>query len=197
MTIEYRWQGSLAALVDFTNGEASRWYLDRLERFRAQYDLVSFKFDGGEAGWIPDYRKFHEQTVNPDYYGKAYIDAVCAEKNAAMVSSLEFRIGLHTQNQPIFVRMLDKDSVVGYDNGLKTLIPTALTFGLLGYPFVLPDMIGGNAYRNVSEGDFTSGLLGNFHIDIIITGRFPDKNGIQRNVINKIFFILMEVSPKN
>jgi len=43
--------------------------------------------------------------------------------------------------------MLDKDSVWGYDNGLKTLIPTLLHFGILGYPYTLPDMIGGNAYN--------------------------------------------------
>lgn len=33
------------------------------------------------------------------------------------------------------------------ENGLKTLIPAALLFGLLNRPFVLPDIIGGNAYK--------------------------------------------------
>jgi len=42
--------------------------------------------------------------------------------------------------------MLDKDSNWGYDNGLKAMIPTLLHFGIIGYPFTLPDMIGGNAY---------------------------------------------------
>ncbi|WP_432215026.1 TIM-barrel domain-containing protein, partial [Salmonella enterica] len=42
--------------------------------------------------------------------------------------------------------MLDKDSVWDTDNGLRTMIPSLLHFGILGYPYVLPDMIGGNAY---------------------------------------------------
>ena len=43
--------------------------------------------------------------------------------------------------------MMDKDSHWGHDNGLRTMIPTALLFSTLGYPFILPDMIGGNVYN--------------------------------------------------
>ncbi len=48
---------------------------------------------------------------------------------------------------PIFTRMLDKDTDWTKANGLATLIPTLLHFGLEGYVFVLPDMIGGNGYK--------------------------------------------------
>ena len=37
--------------------------------------------------------------------------------------------------------MLDKDTYWGSNNGLATLIPTLLHFGLIGYPFVLPGFI--------------------------------------------------------
>ena len=42
--------------------------------------------------------------------------------------------------------MGDKESRWGYDNGLQSLIPTILTMVILGYPYILPDMIGGNGY---------------------------------------------------
>ena len=47
---------------------------------------------------------------------------------------------------------MDKDSSWGYDNGLRALIPNVLTYGVIGYPFVLPDMIGGNAYTGIFIG---------------------------------------------
>jgi len=40
----------------------------------------------------------------------------------------------YLKDQPIFTRMLDKDSRWGYNNGLRSLIPTLLHFGILGYP---------------------------------------------------------------
>jgi len=57
---------------------------------------------------------------------------------------VQVRGGYRTQQLPVFVRMLDKWSTWGDDNGLRTVIPTALASGILGYLFVLPDMIGGN-----------------------------------------------------
>lgn len=41
---------------------------------------------------------------------------------------------------------MDKDSCWTSSNGIKSIIPSVLTVSLLGYPFILPDMIGGNGY---------------------------------------------------
>ena len=60
---------------------------------------------------------------------------------------IEVRIGSQSQHLPIFVRMLDKDSNWELSrNGLTSVLTTTLVMSILGYPFVLPDMIGGNAY---------------------------------------------------
>lgn len=52
-----------------------------------------------------------------------------------------------TQDLPVFVRMIDKDTLWTFDNGLPTLITTLLQMNMNGYPLVLPDMIGGNGYN--------------------------------------------------
>lgn len=102
------------------------------------------------------------RTLWPAAQTTKYVEAV-----AQFGRQIEVRVGYRSQRHPIFVRMLDKDSRWGYDNGLKTLITTMLQISMSGkwkrkgnlptwpsiatnyipgYPFVLPDMIGGNGY---------------------------------------------------
>ena len=47
---------------------------------------------------------------------------------------------------PITLRVFDMASIWGLHNGLAALPVRVLTLAMLGYPFVLPDMIGGNQY---------------------------------------------------
>lgn len=68
------------------------------------------------------------------------------EAVAEFSTMIEVRVGARTQDQPIFVRMLDKDSKWDFRNGLATLLTTLFQMNIVGYPFVLPDMVGGNAY---------------------------------------------------
>lgn len=73
---------------------------------------------------------------------KTYIRAV-----SQFGPMIEVRSGQGTQDLPIFVRMLDKDTEWTFNNGLPSLITTLLQMNMVGYSFVLPDMIGGNGYN--------------------------------------------------
>ena len=137
------WQGVLASYVDFTNPEAVSWWSQRLENLRS-LGIDSFKFDAGESNWLPSSILLNDQIPRqnwPAAFTTAYVEAV-----AKFGKMIEVRVGLRTQSHPIWVRMLDKDSHWGFDNGLKTLVTTLLQMSISGYPFVLPDMIGGNGY---------------------------------------------------
>jgi hypothetical protein len=144
------WWDGIGGILDVTNKEAVDWFRDKLRNLTLDYGVDSFKFDAGERNWLPFGFKFHKQYLNPDMYATLY--AELAHDADPFVRHQEVRVGAHAQHLPIFVRMMDKDSNWGYVNGLKTIIPDALTFGLLGYPFVLPDMIGGNAYKGALSG---------------------------------------------
>ncbi|XP_077986184.1 myogenesis-regulating glycosidase-like [Glandiceps talaboti] len=138
------WQGT-GALIDVTNPEAVDWYVSRLNNLRREVKLDSYKFDAGEIVYFPSSHKTHTPLEHPGQYTEYYVKTV-----SRLGDLIEVRVGHQTQREGIFVRMFDKDSKWGYDNGLKTMIPTALLMGILGYPFILPDMIGGNAYGETS-----------------------------------------------
>ncbi|RNA20253.1 hypothetical protein BpHYR1_035575 [Brachionus plicatilis] len=139
------WDGIAAVALDMTNPNTTEWFHKQLEKIRSDTGIDSFKFDAGELNWLSRLFWLYNTTVTPDQYSIDYVKM--ASRSGRMI---EVRTGTQTQNFPIFVRMLDKDSTWGYDNGLKSVVTTALLMSILGYPFILPDMIGGNAY--VFEG---------------------------------------------
>ncbi|XP_014668580.1 PREDICTED: uncharacterized family 31 glucosidase KIAA1161-like [Priapulus caudatus] len=145
-----RWWNGVGAILDSSNPAALEWFVQNLKDFKVRYGVDSFKFDAGETNWLPETFALRGMPY-PNKFSELYCEA-CAQ----LGPMIEVRTGAGSQRLPVFVRVMDKDSRWGYNNGLRTLIPCTLTFGLLGYPFVLPDMIGGNAYG--LAGSSSSGL---------------------------------------
>ncbi|XP_041378265.1 myogenesis-regulating glycosidase-like [Gigantopelta aegis] len=145
------WDGNLAGVLDVTNEDAVDWYINQTTYLRNTYSVSSFKLDAGEIKWLPNMYSTSKPMINPNEFSKLW--AEIGLRVDPDIRHQEVRVGAGNQSLPVFVRMLDKESSWGHSNGLKSLIPAALTFGLLGYPFVLPDMIGGNAYTQETEAD--------------------------------------------
>jgi hypothetical protein len=133
-----KWWNGYAAAVDVTKPTAYDWFLNRLQAFQKKYSIDSFKFDGGSATYLP-----FQYTLNGTNIPSNY--CVQYAKLASDVNSIvEVRVADHSQDLSVFVRFLDRDAAWDTPMGLTSVIPTVLTFGILGYPFILPDMIGGN-----------------------------------------------------
>ncbi|XP_055697883.1 myogenesis-regulating glycosidase-like [Phlebotomus papatasi] len=133
-----------AAYIDFTNPEAAAWYTGRLRKLLEDTGIDSYKFDAGESSWQPDDPilnsplEEHPLSVTTDYIRTV----------AEFGPIVEVRSGFKNQYQDVYMRMIDKDSEWGWNNGLPTLVTTLLQLNMNGYPLVLPDMIGGNGYDN-------------------------------------------------
>ncbi|CAL8070663.1 unnamed protein product [Orchesella dallaii] len=140
--ISWWWQGTQTGVIDMTNPAATAWWIGRLRKIQEDFGLDSFKFDAGESLYLP---AAHVLAGDPNMWPLDFTTKY-VETCATFGGMIETRVGRLNQRQPVFVRMLDKESRWGYNNGLKSMIPTLLHFGIVGYPFVLPDMIGGNAY---------------------------------------------------
>ena len=132
-----------AGILDVTNTAAVDTFLANLNKLKATYNVTSFKLDAGETNWLPESGyKTRVDLANPSDYTTRYVEMA---RRADVSMRQEVRAGYRSQAASMMVRMLDRASDWGRHRGLKTLIPAALTFGVMGYPFVLPDLIGGNA----------------------------------------------------
>ena len=147
------WQGR-GYLLDVTNPEALAWFGKRLTAFQAETGLDGYKFDAGEGKYAPRDAVYKNPMVSPNDYTHMYIQWI-----AENFSFCEVRSGWMNQSAPIFFRLWDLWSVWGYDNGLRSIIPSTLALSLTGYPFVFPDMIGGNAYFTFPKNRILSWIL--------------------------------------
>ncbi len=130
----------IAAVIDFSRAEGRDWWGEQVDQAAQLYDLDGFKFDAGETQFLPKPAAWGEgiyENAYPDYYAKWAMDHLGVEVRAAWFA----------QHLPISVRQFDKESSWGLDNGLASVLTQALAMGLIGYPFVLPDMVGGNEYE--------------------------------------------------
>ncbi|CAG2115530.1 unnamed protein product [Medioppia subpectinata] len=114
------WWNGKGGHIDFTNKKAQQWFISRLQHIKNTTGIDSFKFDAGELGWISADFKFNDPVIN------------------------ETPVTL-TQ---LYAETASQLGVVYPMASSEHFDPTALMMSIGGYSFVLPDMIGGNAYGN-------------------------------------------------
>ena len=139
---QLRWWGTQPVrAIDLTSDAAVKWFVARLKSLQERVGLDGFKFDAGEPCFLPRGAVTSRPLKYPGEYTQLWVNSVVSQFNIS-----EVRSAMGTTGYRGLVRMGDRDTVWGVDNGLQSLIPALLTSSVLGYPFCLPDMIGGNAY---------------------------------------------------
>jgi len=142
------WWNGVAAVINLEDVGAKKWFKKRLEEFKTNFNIDSFRFDGGEANYLPECLYY----PSPEQYSS--FTAQYAQFAAEFGSHVMIRVGHFSQNVSVMIRMIDKYSTWDSNNGLHSVIITALSMGIMGYPFILPGVIGGNTYhasKNVTE----------------------------------------------
>jgi alpha-glucosidase (family GH31 glycosyl hydrolase) len=135
-----RWWQGYGGLLDVSSRDALDWWLQQLQHLQHAYGIDGFKFDGGEGNFLPA-DAVTALPITRRQYADRYVQWI-----AAHFAWTEVRAGWRSQRHGLMFREWDKWSRWGLDNGLHSVLTQALTLSVIGYPFVLPDMIGGNAY---------------------------------------------------
>ncbi|XP_049813511.1 myogenesis-regulating glycosidase-like [Schistocerca nitens] len=143
-SISTRWWGGWASIIDFTNPDAVAWWTDRVAALRNETGVDSFMFDFGETSYLPQPPQLTPLERTPVVYTDAYAKAV-----AQFGPMARLRSGVESQRLPNFFQMDAVDTSWSTQNGLKTLLPKLLEMSLQGYPFVMPERVGGSTKTGV------------------------------------------------
>ena len=143
-----RWWNGFSAMLDMTN-EADAEYLDsRLTHLMRDYGVDGFKFDGGNIASLSRDKWLTEPPVtSPEELNKAWNDF------GARYTYHEYKDTYDRGGRAVVQRIRDRYPV-WEENGLGTLVPIAIMQGLIGYPYICPDMIGGGEWQFTINKDF-------------------------------------------
>ena len=136
------WWNGKSALLDLSHPNGRRWYEDVLNGLRRNFGIDAFKFDGG---MISDY-------VRPVAYDSSFTAArQCGAyaRLAVKYPASECRSAFGLAGEPVIMRLADKDHSWA---ALGKLIPDMLAAGLIGYPYICPDMVGGGQWLSFLPG---------------------------------------------
>jgi alpha-glucosidase (family GH31 glycosyl hydrolase) len=130
-----RWWNGYSSILDLTHADAVGWLHTQLGSLISNFGVDGFKFDAGD---LRDYRADDVTTAGNGAVGQCEAWARFGVKYAFN----EFRACWKMGGQPLAQRLHDKPPIWGPD-GLDSLIPEGIAQGLIGHPYICPDMIGG------------------------------------------------------
>lgn len=140
-----------AGVLDITNNKTKPWILEKLQAVIDEYHIDSFYFDLGTAYDMPHYYQCEKRLTNPDQYKTIFTKTFERSLKVIGVSS-----AVSLPKPPIFVSLPPFESTW---ESLRLVIPTMLTYGIGGYPFIMPGAVGGDIYWPGSEQFLPSSKL--------------------------------------
>lgn len=131
----YKSLGS-AGVLDVTNSKTIRWLHEKLKNVINKYKFDAFYLDFGTAYNMPHYYQCEKLLTNPDQYKTIF------------VNNLQSGVTLFGTNsaiaRPIAPAFVSLPMFESSWDGIRRVIPTVLTYGLIGYPFLIPGAVGGD-----------------------------------------------------
>jgi len=135
------WNGN-SAILDFRK-ECDRDYFNSKLRFLMdEYGVDGFKFDGGSYSM---YRPENVKNGTPaDDHDPAALNLAWNEVGAKYAFH-EYKDTFKGGGKATIQRLCDRGHLWDHD-GINTLLPCSIMQGLMGHPFICPDMIGGGEW---------------------------------------------------
>lgn len=148
------WWNGLSGLLDFESDDDCEFLDAQLKKLMTDYGIDGFKFDGGT---LSDFTGEH--IVNGRIKDIDLPEYSAMKKNIAWNNFgtrypfHEYKDSFGFGGKPTVQRLRDKGHCWDGD-GINTFLPNSIAAGILGYPFICPDMIGGGEWTYSDDPNF-------------------------------------------
>lgn len=142
--------GQDAHILNLLDDTVVDWYIGEIHKLRKEFGITGLHLISG----ITDVYSFSNKSQNPidtqAFVGR-FISSVSDKTNMTGFSNIASR----SQKSGLFIKLQAQTSSWSSAGGLKHLIPSVLNLGMLGYPYVIPDTVGGPGMVKVVNASFT------------------------------------------
>lgn len=136
-----QWWNGFSAILNMCN-PADREFMDkRLKALMNDYGVDGFKFDGGN---IHMYRPGNVINGAQTKYSADDLN-IAWNEFGTRYEYHEYKDTFKGGGKSVIQRLRDRDHTWN-ENGLTSILPAALIQGLIGHPFICPDMVGGGEW---------------------------------------------------
>ena len=129
------WWNGYSAFLDFSHPNANAWFTETLDGLVRDFGVDGFKLDGADLG---AYNLSDRKANDPKATSGSLNNGYC--EYAVKYPFSEIRNTWRFQLKPVVVRLHDK---MHEWPALDRIVADMIAAGLLGHPFICPDMVGG------------------------------------------------------
>ena len=138
------WWNGYSAFLDFSHPNANAWFTETLDGLVRDYEVDGFKLDGADLG---AYDLSDRRASNPNATSGSLNNSFCSY--ALKYPFCEVRNVWRMQQLPVVVRLHDKPHKW---EALHRIVADMIGAGLIGQPFICPDMVGGGEWTTFIPG---------------------------------------------
>ena len=139
-----KWWNGVSAFLDFSHPNANAWFTEQLDRLVNEYGADGFKLDGAD---LSAYDLKDRDAADPKATNGSLNNGYAAY--ALKYPFSEFRNSWRMQQMPVVMRLHDKPHKW---EALHRIVADMIGAGLLGQPFICPDMVGGGEWSAFIPG---------------------------------------------
>ena len=147
-----QWWNGFSAILNMCNPDDVEFLDSKLRKLTDEYGVDGFKFDGGP---IEMYNNINIVNGKQTKYSPAELN-IAWNEFGTRYEYHEYKDTYKGGGKAVIQRLRDRCHSWSKD-GINTVIPSILLQGLIGHPFICPDMIGG--------GEWSFNYLPNFKCD--------------------------------